>query len=151
MGESGIEVAGRFLGPENVEQARDYLEHLDPELHRYIMDFVYGEVYAGDALDPKTRALCTVAMLGCLGEQLQLGVYVRVARRQGASEEEIREVLRQVAVYAIKDFPVEKWYRDAKLYTIFEGTSEIQRLVIGRALRARASTEPLDQRMTNPR
>jgi acyl-CoA dehydrogenase len=51
----------------------------------------------------------------------------------------------------IKDFPVEKWYRDAKLYTIFEGTSEIQRLVIGRALRARASTEPLDQRMQNPR
>jgi acyl-CoA dehydrogenase len=50
----------------------------------------------------------------------------------------------------IKDFPVEKWYRDAKLYTIFEGTSEIQRLVIGRALRARASTEPLDQRMRHP-
>jgi acyl-CoA dehydrogenase len=51
----------------------------------------------------------------------------------------------------IKDFPVEKWYRDAKLYTIFEGTSEIQRLVIGRALRAQASTEPLDQRMSHPR
>ena len=51
----------------------------------------------------------------------------------------------------IKDFPVEKWYRDAKLYTIFEGTSEIQRLVIGRALRAVASTEPLDQRMLEPR
>jgi acyl-CoA dehydrogenase len=51
----------------------------------------------------------------------------------------------------IKDFPVEKWYRDAKLYTIFEGTSEIQRLVIGRALRTQASTEPLDQRMQTPR
>src|SRR5438270_2757199 len=51
----------------------------------------------------------------------------------------------------IKDFPVEKWYRDAKLYTIFEGTSEIQRLVIGRALRADANTEPLDQRMEAPR
>ena len=36
---------------------------LDPELHRYIIDFVYGEVYAGDVLDAKTRALCTVAML----------------------------------------------------------------------------------------
>jgi acyl-CoA dehydrogenase len=34
----------------------------------------------------------------------------------------------------ISDLPVEKWYRDAKLYTIFEGTSEIQRMVIGRAL-----------------
>jgi acyl-CoA dehydrogenase len=51
----------------------------------------------------------------------------------------------------IKDFPVEKWYRDAKLYTIFEGTSEIQRLVIGRALRAGANTESLDRRMESPR
>jgi acyl-CoA dehydrogenase len=34
----------------------------------------------------------------------------------------------------VRDLPVEKWYRDAKLYTIFEGTSEIQRMVIGRTL-----------------
>jgi alkylation response protein AidB-like acyl-CoA dehydrogenase len=40
---------------------------------------------------------------------------------------------------------------DAKLDTIFEGTSEIQRLVIGRALRTDANTEPLDQRMETPR
>src|SRR5215469_1453330 len=36
----------------------------------------------------------------------------------------------------IRDFPVEKWHRDAKIYTLFEGTSEIQRLVISRALTA---------------
>ena len=118
MGEPGTDVAGRFLGPENVERASDYLEELDPELHRYIMEFVYGEVYAGEVLDPKTRALCTVAMLGCLGEQLQLGVYVRVARRQGASEEEIREVLRQVAVYA--GFPT-AWNALATMIRALEG------------------------------
>ncbi len=39
----------------------------------------------------------------------------------------------------VRDLPVEKWYRDAKLYTIFEGTSEIQRMVIGRTL---ADAEP---------
>ena len=98
--EVGLDTMARFLGDANVEGSRAYLNQLDPELHRYITDFVYGQVYAGDVLDPKTRALCTVAMLACTGQQLQLGVYVRSARRQGASEEEIREVLRQVAVYA---------------------------------------------------
>jgi acyl-CoA dehydrogenase len=42
-----------------------------------------------------------------------------------------------------RDLPVEKWYRDAKLYTIFEGTSEIQRLVIGRVLATAAPQGPL--------
>lgn len=33
-----------------------------------------------------------------------------------------------------REHPVQRWYRDAKIYTIFEGTSEIQRLVVSRAI-----------------
>jgi alkylation response protein AidB-like acyl-CoA dehydrogenase len=55
-----------------------------------------------------------------------------------ASEAAVRIANEAVQIHGgygyIKDFPVEKFYRDVKLCTIGEGTSEIQRLVIARQL-----------------
>ena len=43
----------------------------------------------------------------------------------------------------IYDHPVEKYYRDAKVFSIYEGTSEIQRLLIGRAIAEQKGRGPL--------
>ncbi len=55
-----------------------------------------------------------------------------------ASEMAVRVTDRALQIHGgygfIKDFPVEKFYRDVKLCTIGEGTSEIQKLVIARSL-----------------
>ena len=55
-----------------------------------------------------------------------------------ASETAVRVANEAVQIHGgygfIKDYPVEKFYRDAKLCTIGEGTSEIQRLIIARQL-----------------
>ena len=53
-----------------------------------------------------------------------------------ASEVAVKTANEAVQVFGgygyTKDFPVEKFYRDAKLCTIGEGTSEIQKIVIAR-------------------
>jgi len=58
-----------------------------------------------------------------------------------ASEVGVRVCDRALQIFGgygyVKDFPVEKFYRDVKLCTIGEGTSEIQRLVIARDLLSR--------------
>ena len=55
-----------------------------------------------------------------------------------ASEVAVRVTNEAVQIHGgygfIKDYPVEKFYRDVKLCTIGEGTSEIQRMVIAREL-----------------
>jgi hypothetical protein len=55
-----------------------------------------------------------------------------------ASETSVRVCEEAVQIHGgygyIKDYPVEKFWRDSKLCTIGEGTSEIQRLVIAREL-----------------
>jgi hypothetical protein len=55
-----------------------------------------------------------------------------------ASEAAVRIANEAVQIHGgygfIKDYPAEKFYRDVKLCTIGEGTSEIQRLVIARQL-----------------
>ncbi len=55
-----------------------------------------------------------------------------------ASETAVKVANEAIQVYGgygyTKDFPVEKFYRDAKLCTIGEGTSEIQKLVISRQI-----------------
>ena len=57
-----------------------------------------------------------------------------------ASEVAVRATERAVQIHGgygfIKDYPVEKFYRDVKLCTIGEGTSEIQKLVIAKSLLA---------------
>ena len=58
-----------------------------------------------------------------------------------ASEAAMRATSKAIQIHGgygyTQDFPVERYFRDAKLCEIGEGTSEIQRMVIGRDLLTR--------------
>lgn len=65
----------------------------------HISRAAWGDVWQRDGLDRKTRSLVTVAMLTALGKQHELKGHVRGALNNGASVQEIQEVLLHAAVY----------------------------------------------------
>jgi acyl-CoA dehydrogenase len=77
----------------------------------------------------------------------QLARKARFTRAEGsmaklaASEVAVRATERAIQILGgngyTRDYPVERWARDAKIFTIYEGTSEIQRLMIARAISGR--------------
>ncbi|MFC7648424.1 carboxymuconolactone decarboxylase family protein [Streptosporangium lutulentum] len=59
-----------------------------------------GEIWTRPGLDRRTRSCITLAMLATLGHEHELAMHVRAARRIGLTEDEIKEVLLQTAIYA---------------------------------------------------
>jgi alkylation response protein AidB-like acyl-CoA dehydrogenase len=83
------------------------------------------------------------AMVYRAAQQRELGREFKTSASMAklyASEVGMRAAEEAVQIFGgygyVKDYPVEKYFRDAKLCTIGEGTSEIQRLVISRQLLA---------------
>ena len=76
-------------------------DDIAPDMGRYIVDHVFGDVYADPVLDLKTRQLANVAALTALGNaKPYLKTHVTGAINAGATPEEIVAVIMQMSVYA---------------------------------------------------
>jgi alkylhydroperoxidase/carboxymuconolactone decarboxylase family protein YurZ len=72
----------------------DTLAALAPDLARYLIEFVYGDVYAGQALTLRRRELAAVAALSALGNaEPQLRFHIRGALNAGCTQPEVDEAL----------------------------------------------------------
>ena len=99
--ERGLALRKEVLGPEHVERSLARAEE-DPFLlpvQQIAVEFGWGEVWSRPGLPRKTRSFLSIAYLAALGKTDELGAHVAGAVRNGASREEIREVLLQAALY----------------------------------------------------
>ena len=96
----GKALADQF-NPGMEEALRERYGHLVPGLADSVVDFAFGQQYAREGLDIKTRYLATIAALTAIGGQTapQLKVNIAGALKAGASEREIGEVIWQMALY----------------------------------------------------
>ena len=95
----GLQVRKEVMGDAFVDKAFANVDAFTGPLQDYITRNAWGTVWCRDGLDRKTRSLVTLSMLTALGRTQELKGHVRGALNNGASVDEIREVLLHATVY----------------------------------------------------
>jgi 4-carboxymuconolactone decarboxylase len=98
--EQGMRVRRGVLGDAHVDRAVANTTDLTAPFQDFITRYAWGDVWAREGLDRRTRSCVTLAVLVALRAHDELGMHVRAARRNGVTADEIGEVLLHTAVYA---------------------------------------------------
>ena len=97
--ERGMEVRRQVLGDEHVDEAIDRTTDFTADFQDLITRYAWGEIWTRPGLDRRTRSAITLTALIALGRFDELAMHVRAARRNGLTDDEIKEVLLQSAIY----------------------------------------------------
>lgn len=97
--DDGMRVRREVLGDDHVDGAVARTTGFTADFQDFITRYAWGEIWTRPGLDRRTRSAVTMTALVALGRFDELGMHVRAALRNGLSEEEIKEVLLQCAVY----------------------------------------------------
>ena len=97
--DKGLATRRQVMGEDFVARAFGGATDFTAPIQQYITRNAWGDVWQRPGLDLKTRSLITVAMLTALGKQHELKGHVRGALNNGATPEELQEVLLHASIY----------------------------------------------------
>src|SRR5687768_12488808 len=95
--EQGMAVRHQVLGDAHVDQAIARTDAFTADFQDLITRYAWGEIWAREGLDRRTRSCITLAMLAAGRHETEIAMHVRAALRNGVTPDEIKEVLLQVA------------------------------------------------------
>jgi 3-oxoadipate enol-lactonase / 4-carboxymuconolactone decarboxylase len=95
----GMKVRREVLGDEYVDAAVEKTTPFTADFQDFITRYAWGEVWTRPALDRKTRSCISLTALMARGHHEELGTHIEGALRNGLTEDEIKEVLLQGAIY----------------------------------------------------
>ncbi|MGO2278132.1 MULTISPECIES: alpha/beta fold hydrolase [unclassified Psychrobacter] len=98
--EQGLVQRKRILGEAHVEKASQNATTLDSPFQQFITRNAWGELWGDHSLTVQQRSMITTAILAALGRDGELGLHLRTAHRLGINEDQLRQVLMHVSVYA---------------------------------------------------
>ena len=98
--EEGMRMRRSVLGDEHVERAEANKTSFDADFQQFLVETAWGAVWPRPGLDVRSRHLITIAMLAALGKEHELGMHIRATQNTGVTQDEVKETLLQVALYA---------------------------------------------------
>jgi 4-carboxymuconolactone decarboxylase len=97
---TGMQIRRDMFGPAGAEQRFAAATDFNRPFEEVVTRYCFGDTWSRPGLDRKTRSLITLAALTAMVRPNQLRNHVRGALANGATREEIREVLLHTVVYA---------------------------------------------------
>lgn len=98
--EQGLAQRKRILGEAHVEKASKNATTLDSPFQQFITRNAWGELWGNPSLTIQQRSMITTGILAALGRDGELGLHLRTAKRLGINEDQLRQVLMHVSIYA---------------------------------------------------
>lgn len=97
----GIDIAERLAADKVAHFVESGVAEIAPDFARMTIEFAFGDLYARDGLDIRSRELIAIAVLAASGKAgPQLRIHVASAESSGITKAEIVEALMQTALYA---------------------------------------------------
>jgi 4-carboxymuconolactone decarboxylase len=97
--ERGMDVRREVLGDDHVDCAIAGTSAFTADFQDLITRYAWGEIWSRPGLDRRMRSAITLTALVALGRDDELTMHVRAALRNGLTEDELKEILLQSAIY----------------------------------------------------
>lgn len=97
--ERGMKVRREVLGDEHVDTAIERTTDFTADFQDLITRYAWAEIWTRPGLDRKARSCITLTALMARGQLEELEMHVRAALRNGLTENEVKEVFLQGAIY----------------------------------------------------
>jgi len=98
--DQGMKTRRSVLGDAHVDRAEANKTEFDAPFQGLITEGAWGHVWSGEQFTKRERSIVTIALLAALGHDEEVAMHVRATANTGATQEDIREALMHVAIYA---------------------------------------------------
>ena len=97
--EKGVEMRKGTLGAEYVQNTLDNADEFSRPFQEAMTAWCWGFGWGDEVIEPKTRSMMNLSMIGALGKMHEWEIHCRGAIRNGVSKEEIRAIIHVVGIY----------------------------------------------------